>query len=99
VPLNEQKPFSTAHFVHDVVDVGEVLVEEVLVVVLVLDVPALYQQLLSAPGAGSVCETTPLEQLTPFVNGPLSVYFSGLEVPKTTFALPLKEQRLPSLAQ
>jgi hypothetical protein len=46
-----------------------------------------------------VGETTPLEQLTPFVNGPLRVYFSGLEVPKTTFALPLNEQKLPSLAQ
>jgi hypothetical protein len=41
VPLNEQVPFSTAHFVHEVVEVVEV--EEVLVVV--LDVPALYQQL------------------------------------------------------
>jgi len=44
VPLNEQVPFSTAHFVHEVVEVVEVEeVEEVLVVV--LDVPALYQQL------------------------------------------------------
>ncbi|HEY3540547.1 MAG TPA: hypothetical protein VGL01_24285 [Trinickia sp.] len=41
MPLNEQVPFSTAHFVHEVVEVVEV--EEVLVVV--LDVPALYQQL------------------------------------------------------
>ncbi|MGN6805897.1 MAG: hypothetical protein ACTHJZ_08135 [Trinickia sp.] len=41
MPLNEQLPFSTAHFVHEVVEVVEV--EEVLVVV--LDVPALYQQL------------------------------------------------------
>jgi len=41
VPLNEQVPFSTAHFVHEVDEVVEV--EEVLVVV--LDVPALYQQL------------------------------------------------------
>jgi hypothetical protein len=42
VPLNEQKPFSTAHFVQEVVDVEDVLV---VVLVLVLDVPALYQQL------------------------------------------------------
>jgi hypothetical protein len=40
VPLNEQVPFSTAHFVHEVVDVVAVLV-------VVLEVPALYQQLFS----------------------------------------------------
>lgn len=34
-----------------------------------------------------------MEQVTPFVNGPLTVYISeGDVVPKTTFALPLKEQ-------
>lgn len=56
-------------------------------------VPLPYQQDFWYPYAGSVCETTPFEQPTPFVKGPLRVYISeGVVVPKTTFAVPVNEQ-------
>ena len=49
MPLNEQVPPSTAHFVHEVVEDVEVVGVVEVVEVLVVDVPVLYQQLLVAP--------------------------------------------------
>ncbi|WP_206997079.1 hypothetical protein [Trinickia mobilis] len=64
------------------------------------DEVAPYQQLFEYPNAGSVCDTLPLTQLTPFVNGPLMSYINdGEVVPNTTFAVPVNEQNCPSVAQ
>jgi hypothetical protein len=59
-----------------------------------------YQQLFEYPNAGSVCDTAPLTQFTPFVNGPLMSYINdGEVVPNTTIAVPVNEQNVPSVAQ